>query len=154
MKLPLFMFLPLFSSIGLAQADSIFIEKMDGTIRGYPLTAVREISFTGIPTGVHEEYLVQKTLSLFALRQNYPNPFNPATTIRYTIPAAGNVEAVIFDIQGRVIRTLVSAHQPAGDHSLQWDSRNNANKVVASGVYFCRVVFNGSALTRKLLVIR
>lgn len=142
------------SSICLGQTDSMFVEKMDGTIRGYPISLINQISFSGIPTSVREQELVQNVLSSFALYQNYPNPFNPSTTIQYSVPHAGDVEINIFDIQGRLVRTLVKSYQLEGTHSLIWDSRNSANIVVASGTYFCRVLFNGSALVQKLVLIK
>ena len=77
------------SSICLAQTDSMFVEKMDGTIRAYPIPLITQISFTGLPTSVREQELVQNALSSFLLFQNYPNPFNPSTTIRYSLSSAG-----------------------------------------------------------------
>lgn len=53
------------SSICFAQTDSMFVEKMDGTIRGYPITLINQISFSGTPTSVKEKELVQNVLSSF-----------------------------------------------------------------------------------------
>ena len=142
------------SSICFAQTDSMFVEKMDGTIRGYPITLINQISFSGTPTSVKEKELVQNVLSSFSLYQNYPNPFNPSTTIQYSVPNAGDVEAKIFDIQGRLIRSVSKSYQTAGTHSFVWDSRGNSGTVVASGTYFCQVLFNGTALIKKLVLIK
>src|SRR5208283_5584133 len=89
------------SSICLGQTDSMFVEKIDGTIRGYPISLIGQITF-GTPTNVRDRELIQNVLRSFVLYQNYPNPFNPSTTIQYDVPKAGNVEARIFDIQGRL----------------------------------------------------
>jgi hypothetical protein len=132
----------------------MFVEKMDGTNRGYPIAMINQITFSGVLTTVKDQKLVQNVLSSFVLYQNYPNPFNPSTTIQYSMPKAGNVEARIFDIQGRLVRSLSKSYQQAGIHSLVWDSRGNSGTVVASGVYFCQVLFNGSALVKKLLLIK
>ncbi len=142
------------SSICLAQTDSMFVEKMDGSIRGYPISLISQISFSGIPTSVHEQELVQNVLTSFTLYQNYPNPFNPSTTIQYNVPKAGDVEVNIFDIQGRLVRSLAKTFYQAGDHSLVWDSRSNSGAIVASGTYFCQVLFNGSSLVKKLVLIK
>ena len=141
------------SSTCFAQTDSMFVEKTDGTIRGYPVSGISQIYFTGV-TSVHEQELVQKVLSSFALYQNYPNPFNPNTTIQYSVPKAGDVEANIFDTQGRLVRSLSKSFQQAGTHSIVWDSRNNKGGFSASGAYFCQVLFNGSALVKKLVLIK
>ena len=142
------------SSICLAQTDSMFVTKMDGTIRGYPISLISQIIFSGVATNVREQEFVQKVLSSFALYQNYPNPFNPSTTIQYSVPKAGDVKARIFDIQGRLVRSLSNGYQQAGTHSIIWDSRSNSGIVVASGTYFCQVLFNGTALVKKLVLIK
>ena len=143
-----------FSSFCLAQTDSMFVEKMDGTIRGYPISLINQISFSGVPTDVKEQELMQSILSSFTLYQNYPNPFNPSTTIQYSVPKAGDVEARIFDIQGRLVRSFSKNYQQAGTHSVIWDSRSNSGTILASGTYFCQVLFNGSALIKKLVLIK
>ena len=154
MRSTIFVFLLFCSSLCFAQTDSMFVEKIDGTIRGYPITLISQITFTGIPTGVQEQELMQNVLSSFALYQNYPNPFNPSTTIQYSVPKAGEVEARIFDIQGRLVRSLSKSHQQAGTHSFIWDSRSNSGNKVASGTYFCQVLFNGTAVVKKLVLIK
>jgi len=143
-----------YSSICLAQTDSMFVEKMDGSIRGYPISLISQLSFNGVPTSVHEQELVQNVLSSFALYQNYPNPFNPSTTIKYSIPRPGDVEVNVFNIQGRLIRSLIKTYQQAGNYSLVWDSRNNTGTVVASGTYFCQILFNSTSLVKKILLIK
>jgi len=142
------------SSVCLAQTDSMFVEKMDGTILSYPISLINQISFSGIATSVREQELVQNALASFALYQNYPNPFNPSTTIQYRVPKAGDVEVNIFDIQGRLIRSLAKIFQQAGAYSLAWDSRSSSGTVVASGIYYCQVLFDGSSLVKKLVLIK
>ena len=142
------------SSLCFAQTDSMFVEKMDGTIKGYPISLINQISFSGIPTNVKEQELVQNVLSSFALYQNYPNPFNPSTAIQYSVPKAGDVEARILDIQGRLVRSLSKSYQQTGTHLFVWDSRSNSGNVVASGIYYCQVLFNGTALVKKLVLIK
>jgi hypothetical protein len=143
-----------YSSICLAQTDSMFVEKMDGTIRGYPISVINQIYFFGEPINVREQELVQTVLSSFTVSQNFPNPFNPSTTIQYNVPKAGNVEVKIFDIQGRLVRSLVKSYQQAGAHSLIWDSRSSTGLTVSSGTYLCQVMFDGSALIKKLVLIK
>lgn len=142
------------SSICLAQTDSMFVEKTDGSIHGYPISLIDCIQFCCGPCDVREQEIVQKVLSSFTLYQNYPNPFNPTTTIRYSLPKAGDVEVNIYDIQGRLIRSLENAYQQVGTHSLVWDSRNSSGSVVATGTYFYQVLFKGSALSKKLILIK
>lgn len=137
-----------------SQTDSIFVEKTDGTVKGYPISLINKISFSGIAMNVHEQELIQTVLSSFSLYQNYPNPFNPSTTIQYVLAKGGEVEARIFDIQGRLVRTFPKSFQQVGIHSFMWDSHGDAGSGVASGTYFCQVMFNGSALIKKLVLIK
>jgi hypothetical protein len=92
---------------------------------------------------------------VFALHQNAPNPFNPETTIRYDVPApGGKVNLTVYDVSGRIVRTLVDAAQTAGQHSVRWNGRNERGARVASGVYFCRMTAPGFEGQRKLVLLR
>jgi Tol biopolymer transport system component len=68
-----------------------------------------------------------------------PNPFNPATEILYSLNTPADVEVVICDIRGRVVRTFNEQGVGAGDHSIRWDGNNNSGQRVASGVYGVRL---------------
>jgi hypothetical protein len=154
MRIALALLIATYSSISIAQTDSMIVEKTDGTIHGYPVSMIYQINFSGTATSVKDQKLIQNILSSFTLYQNYPNPFNPSTTIQYNMPKSGNVEIRIFDIQGRLIRTFIKNYQQAGTHSLVWDSRINTGTVVAGGTYFCQVLFNGDAFVKKLVFIK
>ena len=64
-----------------------------------------------------------------------PNPFNARTTIAYELDYGGYVRLTVFDLSGRVIRTLVDRFQPRGSHTVIWDGRDSGQNEVASGVY-------------------
>jgi hypothetical protein len=83
------------------------------------------------------------------LHQNYPNPFNSATTMEYELPRAGHVSLVLFDLQGRMVRRLIDSTQAAGSHRIALEADH-----LASGLYFCRLVFDGSALVRKMQIVK
>ena len=90
----------------------------------------------------------------FNLSQNYPNPFNPETTIEYTIAKAGNVNITIYDVLGREIRLLVDSHKAAGNYSVKWDSKDNSDKDVSSGLYLCQMKGDGFNKTIKIMLTR
>jgi hypothetical protein len=91
----------------------------------------------------------------YALRQNAPNPFNPETVIRYDVAApGGRVTLTVYDVSGRLVRTLVDGAQTAGQHSVRWNGRNGAGVGVASGVYFCRMTAPGFVEQRKMVLLR
>jgi hypothetical protein len=69
----------------------------------------------------------------------YPNPFNPQTAIRFELPVAGAVEAVIHDIAGRRVRTLHQGELPAGSHGLVWDGLADGGGMAPAGMYLATV---------------
>lgn len=90
----------------------------------------------------------------FGLSQNYPNPFNPSTRIEYEIAKQGDVEIAIYDIAGRLVKTLLHSYQYPGSHVLQWDGKDAGGITVTSGVYFYRFSSNGNQVSRKMLLLR
>jgi hypothetical protein len=83
-----------------------------------------------------------------------PNPFNPHTTIHYTVPRIGPVTIRIYDVAGRLVRTVLSEVRRAGPHAVPWDGRDHAGGRVGSGVYFCRVESGGESVVHKLVLLR
>ncbi len=75
----------------------------------------------------------------FALHPNLPNPFNPETVIRYNLAESASVELQIYNVNGQVVRTLVSEHQAAGRHQVAWDGKDERGASVASGTYLYRI---------------
>jgi subtilisin family serine protease/photosystem II stability/assembly factor-like uncharacterized protein len=126
------------------------------TLHGWAVTSSGEIlAYNPLITGVKERS--PGTLPrLFTLSQNYPNPFNPATTIRYDLPIASEVQLRIYDVLGRVVTTLVDGQQSPGTHVVPFDASH-----LASGVYFYRISAsstNGSnrqfSASRKLVLLK
>ena len=74
-----------------------------------------------------------------SLSQNYPNPFSASTSIKYTLPRECDVELVIYDAGGRVIRTLAEVAKSPGPHTVQWDGRDSEGRLVSNGAYFCQL---------------
>jgi PKD repeat protein len=69
-----------------------------------------------------------------------PNPLNPVATLTFTTSKAGRVSVSIFDLQGRLVRTLEpGAYLGPGYHDVQVDGRNEQGEPLSSGVYFYRV---------------
>lgn len=90
----------------------------------------------------------------FQMEQNYPNPFNSSTIISYYLPRQADVEIVIMNALGQIIRTLDAGSRDSGAHRLFWDGKDNHNFAVASGVYFYRLLSPGITLTNKMLLLR
>ena len=91
----------------------------------------------------------------YKLEQNYPNPFNPTTSIRFELPRDKAVSLQIFDVSGRLVKTLVdNQHLSEGVHEMQWDGTNNAGSSVASGTYMYRLQFGNFAHTKTMVLLK
>ena len=83
----------------------------------------------------------------FSFSQNYPNPFNPETVIRFSLPEAGYVKGVVYDILGREVTTLLKSDMPAGNHQVKFDAKG-----IASGVYVFRLQAGNYSSAIKMVV--
>jgi hypothetical protein len=90
----------------------------------------------------------------FRIHPSRPNPFQPATAIRYELPEAGPVTIAVFDVRGRIVRTVFRGPQTAGLHESVWDGRSAEGDRVPSGTYLVRVVSAWGAACEKLTVVR
>lgn len=88
------------------------------------------------------------------LEQNRPNPFNPTTTIEYSIWAPGRVTLRVYNMAGKLVRTLVNQMQEPGYHDVVWDGSDDHGRQVAGGVYFARMVSGGETKMRKLILLK
>ncbi len=92
--------------------------------------------------------------SVVTLGPAAPNPFNPSTTISFTVHSDTDVALTVHDTRGRLVRTLASGRYPAGNHRVYWDGTGSRGRVLASGVYFSRLVAENFTLTRKLVLLK
>lgn len=88
----------------------------------------------------------------YSLYQNFPNPFNPTTTIEYSLPSSERVQISIFNLAGQLVRTIGGELQTVGVHSVIWDGRDNAGKILPSGVYFYQI--RAGERTRKMILLK
>jgi hypothetical protein len=103
---------------------------------------------------VHEEEETEIPTA-FGLAQNFPNPFNPATVISYDVPSGGGQVSIrIYDVGGRLIRTLVDGNETAGRKSVAWHGLDNRGNSVATGVYFYQMKAPGFEKTRKMVLLK
>ncbi len=84
----------------------------------------------------------------------HPNPFNPSTTLRYTLPASGNVVITIHDVRGTRVAELVDGHQQAGAFTTTWNGLDDAGRPVSSGLYLARIQHAAGTMTCKMLLLK
>ena len=85
----------------------------------------------------------------------YPNPFNPQTSIAYTTRQAGRVTMNVYNVSGRLVRTLKQdEYTDAGTHEVSWNGLDNVGRRVPSGVYFVKTSVGGDTSVFKLSVMK
>lgn len=84
---------------------------------------------------------------------NHPNPFNFGTTISYALPARAQVKVEIFDVTGRLVRTLKEESQDQGSHQVYWDGQKNGGGPAPTAVYFCRISAGDQVASRRLVKV-
>ncbi|MCF7800669.1 MAG: T9SS type A sorting domain-containing protein [Candidatus Marinimicrobia bacterium] len=114
--------------------------------------AIDDIVITS-PTGLTSEQTIP---AQFALEANYPNPFNASTTIPYSLSTISHIQMTVYDIRGRLVKTLISdAHpHPAGNYSITWDGTDENGHVLGSGVYYLRLRGKNVEAVRKVTMIK
>ncbi len=115
-------------------------------------TFLRILSFKG------DEIVAVEKVDLptgYALGANYPNPFSSETSFTFTLPKPENVSVKVFDITGRLVRTIVRDQMyGSGTHPLEWDGRTDAGLPAASGTYIYSLEHDGSRQSHKMVLVK
>ena len=87
--------------------------------------------------------------SSLTLNPTYPNPFNPVTTISFGIPIDGVINIAIYDVNGRMIESLVNGFKNAGSYSMDWNADTQP-----SGMYFLKVQYGNEVKSEKIMLVK
>jgi len=91
----------------------------------------------------------------FALHTARPNPMRVGTVVTFDIPNPGaEVKIKIYDVGGRVVRTILDTYRPPGYYSESWDLKNTRGRRVAPGIYFCRMEAGKFKDVKKMVLLR
>jgi len=118
------------------------------------------VILNGTPGVTNSTYSVLKSESnalvpnVYALHQNYPNPFNPTTTIKYDIPKDTHILINIFDLKGRLVKTLIDEYQISGFKTIKWDATNKTGQQIAAGMYIYRIKAGNYSETKKMVLLK
>jgi cytoskeletal protein CcmA (bactofilin family) len=92
-----------------------------------------------------------------SLTQNYPNPFNPSTTISYNVDISGMVTLKVYDVMGRLVRTLVDGYKISGyesGYNVVWDGKDQQGQQVSAGLYIYSLQTPTGIKTKKMVLMK
>jgi hypothetical protein len=139
---------------------SLIVDDMDPcTIYYYKITAIDLSGNEGEPTPPLELCAAASVpgrgeVFRFALSGGNPNPFTSATSIAFSIPARQHVCLEVYDVNGRLVSTLVDGEMDAGRHQADWDGTNTAGQAIPAGIYFSRLEAGGKRATEKVILVK
>ena len=114
---------------------------------------LKVINGSGLAVDIVEERIVLPTDYL--LFDNYPNPFNPTTTIGFELPLDKSVSVRIYDVTGRLVKSLVDNRQlAAGIHEVVWDGTSDAGITVASGTYIYTLEYGNFRQAKEMVFVK
>lgn len=137
--------------IAVNSSNDAHVTWFDWTGRGVAHVAYHETLYKSKPQTDESNKTVSQRMSL---SQNYPNPFNPKTIIPFSLIEASRVHVAIYDIQGRIVSTLVNEMKSAGTYHVVWNGRHDSGTDAAGGVYICKMIAGTYAQTRKIMLIK
>jgi hypothetical protein len=105
---------------------------------------IHEISGVDPQSGDKESMIPYQTL----LYQNTPNPFAQLTAISYQLRATSHTTLKVYNLMGRLVRTLVDGEKDAGYHTLNWDRKDNRGQEISNGIYFYRLQISQTPFTK------
>jgi serine protease AprX len=99
--------------------------------------------------------VITPTPAAFTLLQNYPNPFNQTTKLVAGITNSQKVTLKIYNIQGRLVRTLFENRLLQENyHVISWDGKNDGGERLASGIYYATCLADGQQQTIKMIYLK
>ncbi len=111
-----------------------------------------------LPSGVEEKPTgnpwVTRRVEGVELARSRPNPVMNGAELAFQLERSGEASLRVYDLSGKLVRTLVNGSLPAGSHSAKWDTRDHSGNRVPSGVYFYRLESGGLTTTKELVVAR
>ena len=120
------------------------------------LFGVEEVQFNGVVYELSgllssEHNIVPRK---FAFYQPFPNPFNPKTTLTFDLPEKREVVLQIFNVNGRLVQTLIRSKLTAGRYSFDWEGKDKNGILVTSGVYFIQIEIGSFRSIKKVLLVK
>lgn len=139
-------------TVPVAVTDSARVRVTFADVAGNSAAATNERWFSIVePTGVDGPGAPAR----FALAGVHPNPFNPSATIVFTLPGAAAATLRVYDLSGRLVRTLLDgAPRGPGSHEAVWDGRDDRGRTLPAGTYVARLEAGGRTAARRMMLVK
>lgn len=95
----------------------------------------------------------ERAVSGIHISPGCPNPFDRSTAMRLALPQASRIQVGVYDVAGRLVRTLTEDQWPQGTYTITWDGRNAGGLRVSGGTYFVRLTAGAVTQTRKVVFL-
>ena len=109
-------------------------------------------------TGIEEENNEKVKNGNAEAMKIYPNPFISSMVIHYAVSAVGDqgaaVSVKVYDLSGKLVKTLLNKKQKTGYYSIKWDGTNNTGKKPSSGIYFIKLKAGGFKQTKRIILMK
>ncbi len=112
-----------------------------------------DVDYGGVTTS-HQPLSVTVIAPGVTLAPCHPNPFNPVTNLHLMVGEPQRVTINIFDLQGRLVNTLVNRKLSVGEYDFNWTGTNSFGQSVASGIYFIQLNTSGYSQVQKVILTR
>ncbi len=109
--------------------------------------------FLFVETGTGIEESSQGDRLTFSLGSPLPNPFKSYVRVIFSVPEKSRVNIKVFDVTGRVVRTLVDEIKKPGRYEINWYGRDDRGRKLKSGVYFLRMEGRDFRKVKKLILM-
>ncbi len=83
-----------------------------------------------------------------------PNPFSRSTSVQFCLPRSQPVSVEVYDVQGKLVRTLVDDVAEPGMHRIDWNGETSGGMRAAPGLYFCHMEAGNYRSTKKVVLLR
>ncbi len=105
-------------------------------------------------TGIVDNNTTYFAHTQWSLSEIQPNPFNTIVSINYGSPKITYIELTVYNIQGKLVQTLIRGETSAGIHTIYWKGEDDSGKKLPSGVYFLKFAAGDYRETRKIILLR
>ena len=116
------------------------------------MMSVKNFQFSSSPLTADEN--IDQIPTRLAPKQNFPNPFNPVTTLRYTMPEKEIVNISVYDMRGKLVKTLVNSFQSSGKKTVHWNGTDSRDNTVRAAVYLYKINAGIFSQTKKMILLK